>query len=118
MLKPKPTEPLAIDYRYLAIIALPFVLGILFYGWVMYRKRTAPEEAWRCRCWRCRLAVPHFCRSHGSGTAHHCVLCPRCEPDMQAVRDGEFGSAVVETATSFDMVSSREPSMAELDTRR
>ncbi|EEU41720.1 uncharacterized protein NECHADRAFT_87718 [Fusarium vanettenii 77-13-4] len=46
-----------IEYRFLALIALPAVIGLLVLAWTRFRLPTFS----RCPCWQCRLAIPHFC---------------------------------------------------------
>ncbi|KAH7253063.1 hypothetical protein B0J15DRAFT_526477, partial [Fusarium solani] len=64
-----------IEYRFLALIALPAVIGLLVLAWTRFRLPTFS----RCPCWQCRLAIPHFCWAPGNATIHCCVLCRRCE---------------------------------------
>ncbi|KAM0426014.1 hypothetical protein ACHAPT_008643 [Fusarium lateritium] len=64
-----------IEYRFLALIALPAIIGLLVLAWTRFRLPTFS----RCPCWQCRLAIPHFCWAPGNATIHCCVLCRRCD---------------------------------------
>ncbi|KAK4464517.1 hypothetical protein QBC42DRAFT_263138 [Cladorrhinum samala] len=70
-----------IEYRYLAIIALPAVLSLLFLAYSQWRKSRPTFSD--CRCWHCRLAIVHFCRPVH---IHCCAECPKCRAYEEAQR--------------------------------
>ena len=80
-------EHKSIDLRYLAIIALPGVLALIFLIWAKCRARRATRRhaagtvsrvGRRCKCAPCISSNPHNCGHERSGTVHCCPYCRQC----------------------------------------